>query len=128
MDYKKIILYVATALVGVSLYNAWMKDYHSGTTVSHSQKITQQSSAQPTSSDDSFAPSTYAPNQQQPQKQLNTHISRAATGKTINVKTDLFDLKLSLLGGNVVSNQLLKYPVAINKPNDFVHIQKSQPR
>src|SRR5262249_28872683 len=38
--------------------------------------------------------------------------------KSVNVKTDVFDINIDPVGGNIVSAKLIKYPVDIDQPNN----------
>ena len=127
MDYKKILLYVAVALVGIYLYNAWIQkfpaqDVTQGTTQSVPDTKSQSSSSQ------SFAPPTYSPHsKQQSKEKTKTHATSSSLGEIIHVKTDTLAIEINLNGGDIINSQLLKYPKSLNTPSVFVELQNKNP-
>ena len=139
MDYKRVILYVAIAFVGMSLWSAWQKDYPiksktAATTVASSSVPV--SSLQGSNSTTGFKPGSF---QSQPS---NTAVQPAITKKTIKplnqaqiaskanlitVKTDLLKVKINLNGGDLVSSQLLAYPQSTKNQNQPISILDSKP-
>lgn len=110
---RRIALYLAIALLGVMIWNQWQKDYPPAAVV-QAQQIAK-------SNDKAFVPSTYDPttagknspssatskNSTAPMLYANTQ------GDKVRVQTKLLDITFNTQGGNIVSANLLKYPVSL---------------
>ncbi|QMT61898.1 membrane protein insertase YidC [Legionella sp. PC997] len=111
MDIRRIVLYMALALVSLSLWNAWQIDYPPQSLPTENVS-TQQKSGQPllpqvTPSDTSTS-NPINPIAEQP-KSSNTPL--------IQVKTDVLDVAIDPEHGDVVSGQLLDYPQSVDDKN-----------
>lgn len=112
MDIRRIVLYTALALAGLSLWNAWQVDYPQPT------KIV---SAQPTiaNSDGHLLPEVSSTAEQPPVNSgvdsLSTHTTNE--NKLIRVKTDVLNVAIDLKQGDVVDALLLEYPLSTEEKN-----------
>ncbi len=111
MDIRRIISYMALALVSLSLWNAWQIDYPPKRATAESS-ITQKNSAEPLlpqvndASSSSTTPITPSGMQ-----------SETQPASLVQVKTDVLDVTIDLQHGDVVSGQLLDYPLSVDEKN-----------
>jgi len=122
MDIRKLVLYLAVALLGVMIWTTWQKDYPPPSV--KSEPSAQVSKAR---TPESFTPPSYQPGTTQPVAPTtvkNQKIPQVATttGAFITVTTDVLKLKISETGGNIISTRLLKYPVSLKEKNKLVQI------
>lgn len=111
MDIRRVILYMALALVGLSLWNAWKIDYPP---VPVTEKAINQQNTNQFLLPQEAAPSTSsAPT---PSNSITGQTTANATS-LIHVKTDVLDLVIDLQQGDVVSSKLLKYPQSVDEKN-----------
>jgi YidC/Oxa1 family membrane protein insertase len=97
---RKIYLYFALAIIGFFLWNAWEKDY----------------AAKPTPITAAAAPASF--DSVLPAQQSTPGSATVSQERMVTVKTDILDVKIDKLGGNIVSLKLLKYPTSYETPND----------
>jgi len=111
-DMRRIVLYVAAALLGVMLYMTWMKDYPPAAVKQASTTSNTQ-----TTSPQAFTPPVYDPSKSTATESAKTATAQAPTveGGLVKVKTEVLDLVFSLQGGNLVSAKLLQYPVSLEQ-------------
>ncbi len=125
MDIKRIISYVIVALLGVALYNAWIRDYPPAVTPATPAATEQQKSTDQAS----FAPATYNPSVATKTKAAGTTAVRAdASSKSlVQVKTDVLEVAIDTRDGNIVSAQLPKYPISVEEKNTPISILSGDP-
>ncbi|OJF69912.1 membrane protein insertase YidC [Alteromonas sp. V450] len=108
MESQRSFLIIGLALVSFLLWQSWQKDYGPQPVVPVEQQQTQESSqGVPSFSENGSedVPSSDSVPAAQP-------IAAAqSSNRIIEVKTDTLDLRIDLLGGDVVSADLLKFPV-----------------
>ena len=108
MESQRSFLIIGLALVSFLLWQSWQKDYGPQPVVPVEQQQTQETSQGVPSFDDNGSedvPSSDSVPAAQP-------IAAAQnTNRIIEVKTDTLDLRIDLLGGDVVSADLIKFPV-----------------
>ncbi len=130
MNFRKIVLYLIAAIIGVALWSAWQHDYPQ----------TAATTAQPTASNNSTsvntnssAPAPFVNNQQsnsQPSANStntsvavpNANIAMSHSRHWINVKTDVLNLMIDPQGGSIVGAALPKYPVSVQQKNTPIQI------
>lgn len=134
MDIRKLVLYFALALVGVSLWNAWMRDYPPESV--KKAQLTSQTIQQPNVSakPGEFTPAPYTPS---PMTSTPTAAPAATNapaavfkvqpGSVIHVKTDLLDAAINLTGGNITSAKLPQYAATLTEKNTPVQILNDNP-
>lgn len=117
MDIRRIVLYMALTMVGLSLWNAWQVDYPTKPPVAETPSVGTSPDAQlipqvaPTDMTQSSTPSNLTQNQQD-------------ASKIINVRTDVLDISIDLKQGDIISSQLLEYPLSVdNKSQPFTLLQ-----
>ncbi len=121
MDNLRIVLYVALALVGVQIYNAWQAE----------QKPQAQAAAQPAPAAQDV-PSAPEPVQAQdqanrdvpalqananadslPEQPTDVGQTLASQAYHVRIKTDVLDILIDTRGGNIVETHLLNYPIEL---------------
>ncbi|HHT0594580.1 TPA: membrane protein insertase YidC [Legionella anisa] len=121
MDIRRIVLYMALALVSLSLWNAWQIDYPPKP-VPTENTTSQEKSGKPllpqvtpsnTSTSTPVNPVTG------PTKQNNASL--------IQVKTDVLHVTIDPQQGDVVASQLLNYPQSVDEKNKPFLLLQNQP-
>lgn len=112
MDIRRIISYMALGLVSLSLWNAWQTDYPPKPV--ENTALTQKNTAEPllpqvSSSGNTAESSPLAPSPEQ--------ISTQPATALVEVKTDVLNVAIDLQHGDVVSGQLLDYPLNVDEKN-----------
>ncbi len=120
MDIKRVILYMALALVGMSLWNAWQVDYPTKQPVVSTNQVTSEGHLLP----------QITPNESKTTP-VNPSVESAITApsRIVQVKTDVLDVQIDLKQGDVVSGQLLDYPLSVedkNKPFPLLQSQSNE--
>ena len=113
MDIRRIVLYMALALVGLSLWNAWQIDYPVKPPVIEGPKSQ-------VNSDGHLLPDVAPADTQQ--TTLNPAVNQAAAhsvnpAQLIQVKTDVLDVNIDLKQGDIVTGLLLDYPESVEDKN-----------
>lgn len=120
MDIKRVILYMALALVGMSLWNAWQVDYPVIPPVAEvpTSQLTTEGHLLP----------QIAPNltEATPLNPADEPI-KVNPAQLIQVKTDVLDVTIDLKQGDVVSGQLLGYPLSVEDKNKPFPLLQNQP-
>ncbi|HEY0719665.1 MAG TPA: membrane protein insertase YidC [Gammaproteobacteria bacterium] len=119
MDFQRIILIAALSFTLLMLWNAWQRDYGPQPTTSPAESTTTTPAA---TTDVPAAPSVAA-------TPGTAELPQAATpsGKRIHVVTDLFDADIDSIGGDLRRVDLLKFPVAVDKPNEPIRLLNDGP-
>ena len=123
MDIRRIILYMALALIGLSLWNAWQIDYPA------KPPVTAEAST-PVNADGHLLPQVTPA--ETTQTGLTPSPEPSATNSTtpsqlIQVKTDVLDVNIDLKQGDIVSGLLLDYPLSVEDKNKPFPLLQSQP-
>jgi len=101
MESQRSFLIIGLALVSFLLWQSWQKDYGPQPVVPVEQQQTQETSQ--------GVPSFNENGSEDPAAQPIA--AAQSSNRIIEVKTDTLDLRIDLLGGDVVSADLLKFPV-----------------
>lgn len=111
MDTKRLILYALLGIVVYSLWTAWQKDYApvQVPTTATATSPAATASASAVAADSALASAT----KPAAEGAIRT---KAPEHRLIQVQTDVLDISIDTLGGQIVKSKLLKYPVAIDKP------------
>jgi len=111
MESQRSFLIIGLALVSFLLWQQWQKDYGPQPIQTVETEQTQQSAQ----GVPSFEGNTASQNEDVPQVDsvpaLQPAASNTAANRIIEIKTDTLNLRIDLLGGDVVSAELLKFPV-----------------
>jgi len=122
MDIRRIILYMALALVSLSLWNAWHIDYPAKTAV------TENSTNQPVKEGELLPQIAPGESEQTPLNPVSEQTPQNPAS-LIQVKTDVLDVAIDLKQGDVVSGLLLDYPLSVedkNKPFPLLQNQTNE--
>lgn len=123
MDIRRIVLYMALALIGLSLWNAWQIDYPAKQPVSVEDKA-----AGKLTSDGHLLPQIIPSNAEQAVT-LKAEENASNSNQLIQVKTDVLDVDIDLRNGDIVKGLLLDYPLSVedkNKPFPLLQNQSSE--
>lgn len=111
MDFRRGILYVLLAVLGAIIWHTWQLDNPSDAVVAVEKTTVAAAPNQ-------FAPTAITENATTPVAQNSvTPIALQHSQKLIDVKTDVLDAQIDLVGGNLVSAKLLKYSVSLEEKN-----------
>ena len=124
MDIRRVILYMALALVGLSLWNSWQIDYPAKsqpTVISSDSQLNNDGHLLPQITPDSG-----------PQNTLNSAVdpviaSSANATQVIQVKTDVLNVGIDLKQGDIISGNLLDYPLSVEDKNKPFPLLQNQP-
>ncbi|BCA97175.1 membrane protein insertase YidC [Legionella antarctica] len=123
MDIRRIILYMALALIGLSLWNAWQIDYPVKPPVkeeiSNSVNIDGHLLPQVTPVDTKQTDLTPSADQ--------SVLTPNTPSRLVKVKTDVLDMSIDLKQGDVVSGLLLDYPLSVEDKNTPFPLLQNQP-
>lgn len=110
MDIRRVISYMALALVSLSLWNAWQADYPPKAT---ENSVVQQQAGEP------LLPQMGTNTNSSESTPLNPAVEQASTQSAplVQVKTDVLDVAIDLQQGDIVSSQLLDYPLSVEEKN-----------
>ena len=114
MDIKKITLYMALALVLFALWSAWQKDYP----VHQAAPTTQATTTATTTTTADTTTTTTSP--------AITQLTTIPANRIVHVHTNVLDLDIDTLGGNVINTKLPKYSASLNTPDVPVQILSNQ--
>ncbi|BCO21129.1 membrane protein insertase YidC [Alteromonas sp. KC3] len=109
MESQRSFLIIGLALVSFLLWQQWQKDYGPQLVEPAAQEQTQQTAQGAPSFEDVNSEEVPSGDAAAPSAQVAT--ASQNTSRIIEVKTDTLDLRIDLLGGDVVSADLLKFPV-----------------
>ncbi|MCK0106740.1 membrane protein insertase YidC [Marinobacter sp. S0848L] len=121
MDIQRIVLFAGLAIVSYLMVLAWNEDYHQPQTEQVVQAETQTNSNQPADSmvlPESGSSSNSADEFSTPETGGVASVATAADenvrNRFITVKTDVYNLKVDRIGGNIVESSLLDYDESLN--------------
>ena len=119
MDIRRVILYAALALVAYSLWNNWQIDYPPSPAKEVTSVKTTEGRSLPTNLPGSESAASV------PVEPVKATAVKDKSS-TIHVQTDVLDLLIDLKHGDVISAQLLDYPVSVEeKDNPFTLLQNT---
>ncbi len=115
----RYLILVALAVVGYLLLNAWRNDYVQPTPSTTASTLKQSESTDPDSADQPANLSTSSAELPQTASQAAPLVAaeKSTRNGLIEVKSDLFTLKIDLIGGDIVAAALNQYPAHIETPN-----------
>jgi YidC/Oxa1 family membrane protein insertase len=122
MDIRRIVLYMALALVGLSLWNSWQIDYP--------PPHMPQNSTKQTVGADQLLPQVTSSTHSDSVPLNATGIDSSSTTKPadlIQVKTDVLNISIDLNQGNVVNGALLDYSLSVEEKNKPFLLLQEQP-
>jgi YidC/Oxa1 family membrane protein insertase len=131
MNARRLIVYLIVAMLGVFVWRAWQHDYPP---VQSANPVTSQAEPPATAGSSiengssTYVPSAPTASTSPKRKHLPTTPKITQdSGELVQVKTDVFEAKISLEGGNLVSVRLLKYPAKTKQIDNPVEILSNTP-
>ncbi len=120
METKKLILYMALAFVLLLIWQAWQEDYGAQPATTTAQAVAPAAPAdRPSVPSSAAATSGAAPGA--------AREVLANDGQRIRVSTDVLQVEISSVGGDLRRIDLLAYPVAADKPKQPFRLFNEQP-
>lgn len=115
IDYIRFTLYAVLLVIGLVLFQAWEKEH---------PKIIPATETT-LSASNNYIPEINAPNAATTTKTVAAPLSTEPTlpmvsHPNIQVSTDLLDIKIDALGGNITQVKLKKFPAELHSPEQFV--------
>lgn len=119
MDIKRIVLYMALAMVGLSLWNAWQVDYPA------KPPVVESPSSQLTT-DGHLLPQITPSVSEDPVINQTPKSTETIPSQLISVKTDVLDVSIDTRQGDIVNGLLLDYPLSVeDKSKPFPLLQNN---
>lgn len=120
LDYIRIGLYIALAMILFSLYQSWVKEH---ATV-NAQPVESADQSSVTSKSDHYladiAGTTPKTMETTSVEKLSSTSLQETASRFVDVDSDLFHAVIDTVGGNIVQLQLKQYPEKLHSPNPFV--------
>lgn len=110
MELARVILLGALFLLGFMLWTAWENDYSTKSAPSVIKPV-ESGAFQPTPSSAVVAPQAINP----AEKKIQT----SEGNRFVTVNTDVLQVTIDTLGGNIIAAKLLKYPKELHSPEPF---------
>lgn len=135
MDIQRIVLFAGLAIVSYLMVLAWNEDYHQPQTTEVVQ--TESSNTGNLAADDMILPESgvvstaheeFATPETGSQASVSAGSQAAVANRYITVTTDVFELKIDRIGGNVVESSLLQYNETLNSKQSLKLLTNSQNR
>src|SRR5690554_608007 len=135
MDIQRIVLFAGLAIVSYLMMLAWNEDYHQPQTTEVVQ--TESSNTSNLAADDMILPESgvvstaneeFATPETGSQASVSAGSQAAVANRYITVTTDVFELKIDRIGGNVVESSLLQYNETLNSKQSLKLLTNSQNR
>lgn len=120
MDNTRLFLFIALSFIGLMLWDAWQRDYHTPATVETADDLTVNRStdtAPPVAAAPSNADFTDKPSVQDPTNLNIAPINNDQDAGTVNVETDVLRVKIDLRGGGISYAALKAYPKESDAPD-----------
>jgi YidC/Oxa1 family membrane protein insertase len=116
MDTQRLILFAAFMLLSMSLWQSWQMQVNPPPTISNSDVSTSSSTNQAGLAVKNDLPAVPV-NEQQMQGSTSAPAiaQKLNSGQRVSVKTDVFDIEIDTIGGDIRRVALLNYPVDVNK-------------
>jgi YidC/Oxa1 family membrane protein insertase len=129
MDIRRLVLYSALALVVYSMWTTWQKDYPSvASTLIHQESVVSEN-------DGSLLPNLSESETKITSASTNNPLNNNDEGhddpqshRLIHVRTDVLSLDIDTLHGDIVTAQLLEYPVSVEEQQKPTTLLYDQPQ
>ena len=109
IKYIRYVLYAAIVAISFMLFNAWQAEHPS---VSAQTAVQQQQNG--------AVSTTVTHNVNQVVQLTNQTFQSIPKNRVIDIQTDVLDIKIDTLGGNIVQASLLKYPITLNSDKPYL--------
>ncbi len=120
LDYLRIGLYILLALVCYSLYQAWQTEHHPPLAANTTTQtlMAEQEATIPTLKE--TATTHAAATAGKTESVVSPEGNFVPAARIIHVKTDLLEVDIDALGGDIISSKLLNYPESLHSQTPFV--------
>ncbi len=121
LDYARIALYVGIAYVGFTLFQAWQTE--------HTPPVAAPAVVAAAANTNSNIPSVAPPSVTTTESVATSNevvVAPSVVGKRVSVTTDVMQVELDTLGGDVVESKLLAYPESLGSKSPFLLFNDSQ--
>ena len=112
MDFQRLLLVAALSFTLLMIWQAWQKDY-----VLPKPEVVQGQPASQAAEAGKDMPSAPAQTAAAGQPGDAPSVQSVKSAQRITVKTDVYDIEIDTIGGDVRRVDLLKYPVEVDKPD-----------
>ena len=112
MDFQRLLLVAALSFTLLMIWQAWQKDY-----VLPKTEVVQGQPGSQTAEAGKDMPSAPAQTAAAGQPGDAPSVQSVKSAQRITVKTDVYDIEIDTIGGDVRRVDLLKYPVEVDKPD-----------
>ena len=124
MDIQRFVLFAGLAIVSYLMVLAWNEDYHQAPVAADTAQVAESSSAlgddmvlpEQTSGNDSSAGEFSTPEAGQSLAATDRASNGVVSDQYITVRTDVYELTIDRVGGNLVHSALLNYDKSLNSP------------
>lgn len=117
MDTKRLVLYILLGVVVFGLWQAWQQDYPSApVAVTSSTTASTATTATASTSSATTVAGVANGNTARAITAGDQVVTRIPKNRLVRVHTDVLDVAIDTVGGNLVESKLLKYPQVINQP------------
>ena len=139
MEQQRLLLFVALAFIIFLMFDAWNQDQLKKEIIAKGPVATQtpQTTTPATTTEPVQIPSDEVPVAESSAPMINAAASVPTStsaeifkqGQSIRIKTDVLDLVISTVGGDIRQLRLLAYPMKLNEPdNPFLLMDEKLPR
>ena len=126
MDYRKIILYAAILVVALVLWNDWQRDFPPTTTITDTTVVDNAPSTAPNITPATGTSTVPVINHTAHQRPA-ANVTLVEDAHLIRVKTDVLNIVINTLGGNIEQAQLLQYHQKLDKHSPPVELFTTDP-
>ncbi len=112
MDFQRLLLVAALSFTLLMIWQAWQKDY------GQPQSPIVQDQAAPAEAERKDMPGVPVEAGLATQPSDAPSVQGVKTAQRINVRTDVYDIEIDSVGGDLRRVDLLDYPVAVDKPDE----------
>lgn len=109
MNIRRITLYILLGIISFSIWDAWQRDYGKKITPPKSEESTEQT-----------VPTIVKPT-------ITVSKTKIDIKRIVHVRTDVLDVDIDTLGGNVIGARLVKYPLSLKQRDVPIEILSHEP-
>ncbi|MDY6814807.1 MAG: membrane protein insertase YidC [Pseudomonadota bacterium] len=139
MDIQRIVLFAGLAIVSYLMVLAWNEDYHQQPEATETAQVASPSNADGTNGDGGMVlpeqdSSTYAGSQEfSIPESGQTTVAKSAEDTSVDnrfvtIRTDVYDLTIDRVSGNLVHTALLKYDKSLNSEEPLALLTNTETR